>query len=111
MPKFEVVQKHEAIERATSSSKRGKIVALYKFFIEQLQEGKAGRLQPSEGETVQAIRRRLNKAANLAGKAITVKTVDQEVYFWINENEKSTQRRRRRPRKVASNPLDNVLAS
>ena len=51
MPKFEMVQKHEAVGRAASSSERGKIVALYKFFIEQLQEGKAGRLQPSEGET------------------------------------------------------------
>jgi hypothetical protein len=109
MPKFEMVQKHEAVERAASSSKRGKIVALYKFFIEQLQEGKAGRLQPSEGETVQAIRRRLNKAASLADKAITVKTVDEEVYFWISESERPSRRHARRLRKTASNALNNVL--
>ena len=96
MPKFELVRKHEAIEKAATSSKRGKIMSLYGFFIEQLQDDRAGKLQPSEGETVQAIRRRLGKAANLAGKEITVKTVDEEVYFWIDASDKPTQKRKGR---------------
>ena len=100
MPKFELIRKQEAVETANHSSKRGKILALYDFFINQLNEGKAGRLQPSQGETIQAIRRRLNAAAKLSGRKLTIRTVNEDVFFWIDEGDNSSKKPRRKSRKV-----------
>ena len=94
MPKFEIITKEEARSKAKFSGKNGQIMAMYMFFIEQLKEGKAGKLKPSEGETVQAIRRRLGKAAKLAGKDLVIKKLHDEIYFWLNVEEKPKRRRR-----------------
>ena len=94
MPKFEMIPQTEAAKRTATAGKKGQIMALYMFFIEQLKDGKAGKLQPSEGETVQAIRRRLGAAAKTLGKDITVKRLGQEVYFW-----ETTEKPRKKPRR------------
>ena len=68
MPKFELITRDEAQSKSRFGGRSGQVVAMYTFFIEQLKDGKAGRLKPSEGETIQAVRRRLGKAAKMAGK-------------------------------------------
>ena len=55
-------------------------------------------LEPGEGETPQAIRRRLNTAAETLGKRLDIRRSGRTVYFWASEG-----RRRGRPRK---NPVE-----
>ena len=100
MPKFEIVPKMEAVKKTATEGKRGQIMALYMFFIEQLKEGKAGKLQPSEGETIQAVRRRLGAAAKMLGKEITVKRFGKEVYFWLSTDQRKKRARNRKTQLV-----------
>ena len=96
MPTFELV----SIERATiktNPSKRAKILEEYVGYVEQLKSGQAGKLQPCEGESVNAVRRRIGAAAKLAGKDLVIRRVGCEVYFWKREGER---KRRGRPRKA-----------
>ena len=106
MPKFEIVSREDAVKRTTHTGKRGEIIALYLFFIDQLKDGKAGKLKPSENETIQAIRRRLGAAAKIAEKNLTIKRVGDEVYFWIDPNNQRTSKRRGRPRKTERSSLN-----
>jgi hypothetical protein len=90
MPSFERVKLAEAKLR-TVSGKRARIIQEYVAYIEQLGQGEAGKLQPSEGENVAAVRRRLGAAARGAGISLTIKRAGDEVYFWVE--------RRGRPKK------------
>ena len=65
-------------------------------YIDRLEEGQAGKLQASEGETTQAIRRRLGAAAKLAGKGIVIRRAGEEVYFWVEQRPRQRRTRRRR---------------
>lgn len=116
MPKFEIITKDEAKAKSRFGGRNGQVVAMYMFFIEQLKDGKAGRLKPSEGETIQAVRRRLGKAAKLAGKELTIRRVHDEIYFWSGseENAKPTKRKPRKsvakaPAKLAPIFADNIV--
>ena len=95
MPKFELINKEDAESKTKFAGKSGRILSMYSFFIEQLKDGKAGHLRPSEGETVQAVRRRLGKAAKLAGKPIEIRRVHDEVYFWLEDSNPSKKSRRK----------------
>ena len=95
MPKFEVINKEDAENKTRFAGKSGRIMSMYSFFIEQLKDGKAGHLRPSEGETVQAVRRRLGKAAKLAGKSLEIRRVHDEVYFWLDGTSPSKKPRRK----------------
>ena len=92
MPRFDTVSMDE-VRAKTASPEQTQLVAEYRAYIEQLTPGKAGKLQPSVGETTRALRRRLGAAAKASGKGLVVKTVGGEVYFWLKA-------RRGRPRKV-----------
>ena len=81
----------------SATGKRAQMMAEYVGFIERLQEGQAGKLQPDEGETVVAVRRRLGAAANLAGKDLVMKRAGDEIYFWLP---RPGERPRGRPRKA-----------
>ena len=96
MPKFEVTTVEEATTK-TARDKRARITNEYLGFIEQLAEGQAGKLTPSEGETVGAVRRRIGAAAKLAEEALEIRRIGDEVYFWIREG---IGRGRGRPRKA-----------
>ncbi len=63
-------------------------------YIQILAPGQAGKLEPRDGETTQAIRRRLTAAAEALGKELQVRRTANAVYFWASE-----ARRRGRPRK------------
>ena len=95
MPKFELIDKEDAEGRTRFAGKSGRILSMYSFFIEQLKDGKAGHLKPSEGETVQAVRRRLGKAAKLAGKPLEIRRVHDEVFFWLDGGSSSKKPRRK----------------
>ena len=95
MPKFELIDKEDAESKTKFAGKSGRILSMYSFFIEQLKDGKAGHLRPSEGETVQAVRRRLGKAAKLAGKSLEIRRVHDEVYFWLDGSSSSKKSRRK----------------
>ncbi len=52
----------------------------------------------SADESPTALRRRIGKAAAVAGKEIVIRRKDDTIYFWLD----SGVRRRRRPRKDAA---------
>ena len=92
MPKLETIPISQA--QQLTATGRSKKVLEYIDLIKSVAPGKAGKLTPEEGETTQAIRRKLGSAAKLAGTEITVKKADDAVYFW------PAKRGRGRPRKV-----------
>ena len=102
MPTFELVPMDEAILK-TATGTRAELLKEYLGYVEQLEEGKAGQLSASKGESVAAVRRRLGKAARLAGKDIVVKRSGEELLFWIRPEKKDSRRskvgRRGRPKK------------
>ena len=94
MPTFSIVPLHEA--RANSATgKRAELLREYIGYIERVPLGEAGSLEIGEGETTQAIRRRLGLAAAAIGKTLDIRRKDNVVYFWV-----SSGKRRGRPRKI-----------
>ena len=94
MPQFELVSREEAQARTASPGRRAQVVQEYLDYISQLQEGQSGKLQPSQGETVATVRRRLGAAVKVSGKNVTIKRTGDEIYFWVQQ---TPRRRGRRP--------------
>ncbi len=97
MPTFSTLPIGEARARS-ATGKRAALLQEYVGYIERVAPGEAGKLEAGEGETTQAIRRRLNTAAEALGKRLGFRRTDGAVYFWPSEG-----RRRGRPRK---NPVE-----
>lgn len=95
MPTFDLVSKTEA-ELKTASGKRAMIINEYVEYLNQLQDGQAGRLQPVEGEGIMTVRRRIGAAAKAVGKNLVIKRSGDAIYFWSAD---APRRRRGRPRK------------
>ncbi len=97
MPTFGTLPIGEA--RAKSATgKRAALLQEYVGYIQSVGSGEAGMLEPGEGETPLAVRRRLTAAAEVLGKDLEVRRTAGAVYFWAAEG-----RRRGRPRK---NPVE-----
>lgn len=96
LPKLDILPLEEA-QLDSATGKRAQIVREYVGYIEQVPTGQAGKLSPSNGETLSAIRRRLGAAAKQLGKSLTIKRTDDNVYFWVANAE--APRRRGRPPK------------
>ena len=96
MPSFETLPVKQA-QANSVTGKRIKLLRQYMDFIEQVPNGHAGKLEPAEGETTNAVRRRLGAAAAALGKALTIRRVENAVYFWI-----ATGNGRRRGRRTAA---------
>ena len=94
MPTFDQVPLQEAMIK-TATGKTAQITQEYLGYIEQLTEGRAGRLQPGEGESVATVRRRLGVAAKLSGKDITIRRQGSDVYFWIQQEPRPRRQLRR----------------
>ena len=94
MPTFSTLTIGEARARS-ATGKRAALLQEYVGYIERVAPGEAGKLEAGEGETTQAIRRRLNAAAQALGKSLEFRRNDNAVYFWSSEG-----RRRGRPRKA-----------
>ena len=106
MPTFDTVPIGEA-RANTVTGQRAALLQEYAGFIQGVPLGQAGRLEPGEGETTQAVRRRLNAAAELLGVSIEVRRTAAAVYFWPSDG-----RRHGGPRKVSgeSPPAAGVVA-
>ncbi|MXY60409.1 MAG: hypothetical protein F4Y96_08305 [Chloroflexi bacterium] len=96
MPTFSTLPIGEARARS-ATGKRAALLQEYVGYIERVAPGEAGMLQAGEGETTQAIRRRLNAAAEALGKRLEFRRTANAVYFWASDG-----RRRGRPRKNAA---------
>ena len=93
MPTFDTIPLNEA--RASSATgQRAALLQEYMGYIQILAPGQAGKLEPGDGETTQAIRRRLTAAAEALGKELQVRRSANAVYFWAPETP-----RHGRPRK------------
>lgn len=97
MPTFSTLPIGEARARS-ATGKRAVLLQEYVGYIERVAPGEAGMLQAEEGETMQAIRRRLNAAAEALGRKLEFRRTADAVYFWMSDG-----RRRGRPRK---NPVE-----
>ncbi|MCY4449303.1 MAG: hypothetical protein OXE02_10745 [Chloroflexi bacterium] len=97
MPTFSTLPIGEARARS-ATGKRAALLQEYVGYIQRVAPGEAGRLTVSEGETTQAIRRRLGAAAEALTTSLDIRRTANMVYFWGAE-----RRRRGRPRK---NPVD-----
>ena len=97
MPTLDVLTLGEA-QANSVTGKRAQILREYMGYIDRVQEGQAGKLTPSEGETTNAIRRRLTNAATAMGKSLQVRKSENTVYFWVEEPR--VRRRGRRPRSM-----------
>ena len=93
MPTFDTLPLNEARANSTTGQ-RAALLQQYMGYIQILARGQAGKLEPGEGETTQAIRRRLTVAAEALGKELQVRRTANAVYFWVPEAP-----RRGRPRK------------
>ena len=72
MPTFDTLPLNEA--RASSATgQRAALLQEYIGYIRSVSPGLAGKLEPGEGETTQAIRRRLAAAAEALGKELQVR--------------------------------------
>jgi len=93
MPTFSTISIADARAR-TATGKRLALLQEYKGYVQGVGPGKAGVLEVGEGETTQAIRRRLGAAAEALGKQLVVRRADGIIYFWTSDG-----RRRGRARK------------
>ncbi len=97
MAKFEVMSQTKA-ELDSATGRRVEIMVEYLGYLNQLKEGEAGVLRVSgSDESPTALRRRIGKAAEAAGKEIVIRRKDDAIYFWLG----SGARRRKRARKEA----------
>ena len=96
MPKLMILSVDEAMVKS-ATGRRAQILEEYLGYIDRLREGQAGKLQPSKGESVAAVRRRLGSAAKASGKNLVIRRVGEEIYVWVGA--RPIQRQTRRPAK------------
>ena len=95
MPTFDTLSRRSAQEQCMPN-KRAALLQEYIGYIRRLAPGEAGRLEAGDGETTQAIRRRLNAAAQALGKELHVRRSANAVYFWPSDNSRPRRRSVRR---------------
>ena len=93
MPTFSTLSVAEARARS-ATGKRAALLQEYVGYVERVGPGEAGKLEVVEGETTQAVRRRISAAAAALGKRLEFRRTDGAVYFWASDG-----RPRGRPRK------------
>ena len=97
MPTFDILPMNEA--RADSATgQRAALLQEYTGYIQRVGPGQAGKLEPGDGETIQAVRRRLNAAAEALGKELQVRRSANTVYFWTSETPCHGRPRKNQPR-------------
>ena len=81
MPGFRRVSREETSRRPAVSPALAQLKQ-YQGYVKKITPGQTGRLTPAKGETPAAVRRRLGAAAKALGVQLTVKRVDDQVFFW-----------------------------
>ena len=79
MPEFEVVPLQQAIVSSSTRS-RSDAIGEYIRYIEQLGRSEAGKLTPSDGETVATVRRRLGSAVKASGGVCCILQGEHQPY-------------------------------
>ena len=97
MPTFETIPLQEA-RLSTATGRQGQIIKQYADYLQQLDQGRAGRLLVVEDEKISTIRRRLTTTAKVMDKDLVVKRMGAELYFWEAAPEDGRPRRRRKSR-------------
>lgn len=97
MPTLSIVDKLEAQRESLLNSPRGAHLRVYLGYLDSLDEGKAGVLELSEGDSVYRVRKALRTAAELKQVSITIKANGKEgpVYFWLDKETDKPKRVRR----------------
>ena len=85
MPTFDILPLNEARAKSATGP-RAALLQEYMGYIQRVPPGQAGKLVPGEGETTQAVRRRLAAAAEALGKELQIRRSANAVYFWTLEN-------------------------
>jgi len=94
MVKFEVMSQTKA-ELDSATGRRAEIMVEYLGYLNQLKEGEAGVLTVSgSDESPTALRRRIGKAAQAAGKEIVIRRKGDAIYFWLGSGVRRRGRRR-----------------
>jgi hypothetical protein len=96
MPQFEVLSRQEAMMNS-STGKRSQVIQEYAAYIARLGRDEAGKITPSEGESIATIRRRLGTAVRNSGKSIQMKRVGNDIYFWEDPPKSRGGRPRKNP--------------
>jgi hypothetical protein len=97
MPEFTTVSIQEAQLR-TIPGRQGQFINQYADYIQQLPQGRAGRLRVEEQEKPMTIRRRLAVASQALGIPLIIKRSGNDLYFWREDGGEGRPRRGRRPR-------------
>jgi hypothetical protein len=95
MPHLDVLPM-DGVFKISPTWQKAQTVKQYLGYIDQLGAGQVGRLRPTNGETVHAVRRRLGVAARSCGKSLEIKQMVDEVYFWFPHDNGSKQKKGRR---------------
>src|SRR5918996_1670772 len=98
MPDFAIISLQEARLR-TLSGRQAQYFYQYAEYIQQLSQGKAGKLHVWEYEKPITIRRRLTVVAQMLGIPLTIKRSENDIYFWsepLQEGQPKPRRGRRR---------------
>jgi len=96
MPDFDLIP----METAFATLQQAQIAKEYLGYIDELKPGQMGRLTPSDGETLQTVRRRIGMASRLSDKTVEIKQTKDGVYFWLRSGAKGVEGTR--PRKNRS---------
>ena len=89
-PPFDILPLNEA--RANSATgQRAALLQEYIGYIQRVAPGQAGKLEPREGETTQAVRHKLNAAAEALGKDLEVRRSANAVNFWTPDGRRRGQ--------------------
>ena len=80
MPTFDTIPLNEA-RTNSATGQRAALLQEYIGYIQRVAPGRAGKLEPGEGETTQAVRRRLTAASEALGKKLQVRRSANAVYF------------------------------
>ena len=80
----------------SSTRNRSDTIREYTQFIEQLGRDEAGKLTPSDGETVATVRRRLGSAVKASGKSMCRSNDSVRRYiFWEGPSKRRASRARK----------------
>lgn len=84
MAVFSVIKDSEAPRPARQTGRLAARMREYEKYVEQVTQGKVGKLVPSPGETPRAIAMRVSRAARRIGKNVNTWVVDGTVFFTVS---------------------------
>lgn len=84
MAVFSVIKDSEAPRPARQTGRLAARMREYEKYVEQVTQGKVGKLVPSPEETPRAIAMRVSRAARRIGKNVNTWVVDGTVFFTVS---------------------------